>query len=58
VTEFDQYRARRVFGEPARDDHGAKLVVKATVFSFGHDANPSPPTMRAPHREVGVPPAV
>ena len=30
-----------MFGEPAGDDHGAKLVVKPTIFSFGHDANTS-----------------
>ena len=36
MTEFDQHRTRWVVGEPAGDDYGAKLVVKAAVFSFGH----------------------
>ena len=36
MAEFDQYRTRRVVGETAGDDHGAKLVVEAAVFSFGH----------------------
>ena len=40
VTKLDQHRTRRVFGEPAGDDHGAKFVVEATVISFGHEANP------------------
>jgi hypothetical protein len=37
-----------VFSEPAGDDYGAEFVVKAAVFSSGHDANLSPPTMRTP----------
>ena len=41
MTEFDQHRTRRVRGEPTGDEHRAKLVVEATVFSFGHAANPS-----------------
>ena len=38
VTEFDQHRTGRVLGETAGDDYGAKLVVEAAVFSFGHPA--------------------
>jgi hypothetical protein len=48
VAEFDQYRTGRVFGEPSGDDDGAELVVKAAVFSSGHDANSISPTMRDP----------
>lgn len=34
VTEFDEHRSRRVFGETAGDDHRAKLVVEPAVFSL------------------------
>src|SRR6201999_4157913 len=41
LTEFDQHRPCRMLGETPSDHQRTKLVVEATVFTFGHDANPS-----------------
>ena len=43
MTEFDQYRTRRMLGEPAGDDYGAELVVKAVQLAALFDKTPASP---------------